>query len=145
MLVCDFRSNPDDCYRIEPGSIGDQLPKVGVIRPLKLVLNQNPAIIACVLAKNIRTKRTDIDFNGLTLQFDRKRFPQKQNVFIPCQPWREVLRLAAPNVAKFDFSQPAKIAHTITPTAARPRSARRFRANRSMQAMRTATPISTCS
>lgn len=36
-----------------------------------------------------------------------------------------------------------KEAHAITPTAARPRSARRFRARRSMQAMRTATPIST--
>ena len=34
-------------------------------------------------------------------------------------------------------------AHTITPTACRPRSARRLRARRSMQAMRTATPIST--
>jgi len=34
--------------------------------------------------------------------------------------------------------------HTITPTALAPRSALRFRASRSMQAMRTATPISTC-
>lgn len=33
--------------------------------------------------------------------------------------------------------------HTITPAAARPRSARRFRARRSSAAMRTATPIST--
>ncbi len=39
--------------------------------------------------------------------------------------------------------------HTITPPAAAsalaPRSARRLRASRSMQAIRTATPISTCS
>ena len=42
----------------------------------------------------------------------------------------------------FRLLQPA---HTITPTAFAPRSARRFRARRSMQAMRTATPISTCS
>lgn len=33
--------------------------------------------------------------------------------------------------------------HTIAPTILRPRSARRFRASRSMQAIRTATPIST--
>ena len=38
---------------------------------------------------------------------------------------------------------PDDIHHTITPTAARPRSARRLRASRSMQAIRTATPIST--
>lgn len=41
------------------------------------------------------------------------------------------------------FTIEIRVTHTITPTACRPRSALRLRASRSMQAMRTATPIST--
>jgi hypothetical protein len=105
------------------------------------------AVTNRVSASGIPTRKQVQPFsNGPCAQTNRKdpsrskipRLPQRR----PC-----ILRLAGPEdrfVRIEDILQgKVLVGHTIAPTILRPRSARRFRARRSMQAIRTATPIST--
>ena len=44
MLFGKSGCNPNDCYGLKAGGISQQLPKMGMVGALKLILDQHPCI-----------------------------------------------------------------------------------------------------
>ena len=69
MFISELTGNPNDCHSVKPGSIGEDLPQVGVIRSFELILNQHPVLCVGVLTENVRPERPDVFLLGFELQF----------------------------------------------------------------------------
>src|SRR3990170_157016 len=51
--------HPDDRYRFEASSVGEELPEVDVVGSFELVLNENVVVVDGVAAKNVGAERPD--------------------------------------------------------------------------------------
>jgi hypothetical protein len=63
---------------------------MGVVGPAELVLDEDPMVIKCILAEDVRFERPDVLLGGLKLQLvDAQALSQLRKVRLLCQPRRE--------------------------------------------------------
>ena len=88
-----------------------------VIGALQLVLDQDPTIGTDVLAKQVRSERTNGPFLSLQFKVDIERFCQHGHVLRPRKPWRKAGGLADPNVAEVNTLEASQwlIGHALVP------------------------------
>lgn len=76
MFLCEPLSNPNNSDGIKTSSVSEQLAEMGVICPLKLVLNEHPAFGVASLTEDICTKWPNARLLALALQFHANGFTQ---------------------------------------------------------------------
>ena len=108
MFLGKPRGDPDDRHRFEARRIGQQLPKVQMVGPLELVLDQHPGARPNVLAQDVRAKRSDRPFLRLQLELYTEDLAKNGQVLFAREPRGEITRLAVPDVAELDAGKPAK-------------------------------------
>ena len=117
VLLGEAGGDPDDGYCLKPRRVGQELPEVAVVRSLKLVLYQHPAIGPNLLAEDVGAEGSDVTFLRLQLELHAQRFAQHGQVLSPREPRREVRGLADPDVAQLDALESTEVVRSYTPAA----------------------------
>ena len=90
MLLGESLCEPDDGNGLEPGSVGEELAQMPVVRSFELVLDEYPGLIRCIFAKNVRTEWPDVAFLCFDLQVKAEGRSQDLDVFLLCEPRGEL-------------------------------------------------------
>ena len=111
MLLGEPFGDPHNGHGVKSCRIRQQLAQVTMVRPFKLVFDEDPVFGIRILAENVRSEGTDLALRGLYLELDADRVAEKLYVVFRRQPWRELARLIGPNRAKGDSFQPTQLRH----------------------------------
>ena len=90
MLLGELSCDPDDSNGLEPGSVGEKLAQMHVVRSCELVLDEYPGLVHRILAKNVRTEWPDVAFLCFDLQVKAEGRSQDLDVLLSCEPWGEL-------------------------------------------------------
>lgn len=108
MLVPEARGQPHDGYRLQAGSVCQQLSQVIVIGQFKLVFDQHRAVCTDVLANDVGVKRTDFLFLCFQFEFKAERFGEDFKMLRSGEPRREMRGLARPDGSQVDAFKTSK-------------------------------------
>lgn len=111
ILLGEPAGDPDHGDGLEPGRIGQQLAKVGVIGPLELILDRDPVVAipaARVLAQDVGPKRSHSLFLRLELQLQAGGLPEQLQVLRFGQSGGELACLGGSDSVEFDSGDSAR-------------------------------------